>query len=421
MHATNLAVFRVLVCVTWLLVLRPALTAHFALYPDALRFPPGVWAHLESAGLRLPVTQSLAWLTYALFVPAALAAILGYRTRPALFLMLLAGGYHLAVMQWFGKVVHVHHLLWFALLLAASPCADALAIDARATHNRARSPRPTLAYILPLRFAVLLIAIAYFFAGLAKLRVEGWATPTNFTHILWAKWTELGWQGDIPRSVPRVDAAPLLLAVAPLATIAFELLWGVAVLAGTWPRRVAISVGIFFHLSIALVMRIHIGHIAVGYAALIHWASLFARLRGAPRPNSIAQPGPLPLACTLVGLILVLGNIYDGFTRREDWPLGCYPTFAAKMDAAVDELQLIAELPDGSLRVLHERDLARFSTSSHARGLCQSILHARNRDECLAALWHLWQILDPTLKSARMLRADILRVPTQPSNRIPNA
>ena len=31
--------------------------------------------------------------------------------------------------QFFGKINHIHHLIWFMAIFAVSPCADVLSID----------------------------------------------------------------------------------------------------------------------------------------------------------------------------------------------------------------------------------------------------------------------------------------------------
>lgn len=59
-------------------------------------------------------------------------AVLGYRSRIALSVLALSAFYAFAISQLGGAVLHDMHLLWFAALLAASPCGDALGWDARA-------------------------------------------------------------------------------------------------------------------------------------------------------------------------------------------------------------------------------------------------------------------------------------------------
>src|SRR5262249_50715778 len=92
--------------------------------------------------------------------------------------------YALGIPQLYGKVDHYHHLVWLALLLAASPCADALSLDARGRLTPPRSVR----YGFPLRVAWLLIGACYLFPGLAKLgEWRIWLAPHNLRGLLWVQ------------------------------------------------------------------------------------------------------------------------------------------------------------------------------------------------------------------------------------------
>ena len=61
---------------------------------------------------------------------AALCAIVGVRARLWFVVLTVAGFYLFALGQLAGHVWHDNHLLWLCGLLAASPCADVLAVDA---------------------------------------------------------------------------------------------------------------------------------------------------------------------------------------------------------------------------------------------------------------------------------------------------
>lgn len=414
--AVNLAAFRIAVVATWLVALDPHNAAAFAHFPQELLFPTGFW-HGRLQSLDYP--PGLVWALYAAFIPAALAALVGWRTRGALWVMLLAGGTIIALPQFFGKIVHNHHLLWFALLLALSPSGDALSLDARRRRRRGE-PEPTWsrAYAWPLRAATLLIAIAYFFPGYWKLTSVGWdwARAENFIGIMHGKWFET-YEGE---PTFRIDRYPGLCGVAATATIIFELAFLPLVL---WKRTrlLMIAAGITFHLGVYLVMDIAIGHLAVGYAAMIPWHRWIA---SSPISSSGAMPSDtrrdvrraLPVA--VAGLVLIAGNIYDGVHRREDWPLCIYPTFAGRAQSQRATLVVEARMPNGTIRELTEPRLGVYLRPSRARGLAQNVLaDEQRRDTRLGALWRVWLRADPSLAAATSARFVIRTVSTVPEQK----
>lgn len=71
---------------------------------------------------------------------SALAAMVGFRARTAAGIWAVLAVWTLGIPNLYGKVDHYHHLVWFAVLLASSPCADALSLD----RARRRAPNPTV-------------------------------------------------------------------------------------------------------------------------------------------------------------------------------------------------------------------------------------------------------------------------------------
>jgi HTTM domain len=122
----------------------------------------GVLAALLAAlGLRAPVTLPLAWAC-AVFLNGMLAST--------------------------GKVVHNDLVLLLCLVpLLAARSADAWSLDARWA-GRDRSGVTSRLYGWPLRTAAIVVAGAYFFAGLAKLVNSGpaWVTSDNLRWALYA-------------------------------------------------------------------------------------------------------------------------------------------------------------------------------------------------------------------------------------------
>src|SRR5262245_44505711 len=182
------------------------------------RWAPDRWIAPEGLGWfvrHVPINGALATAAQIVVAFAALCAIAGIRARLCFGVLAVVGFYLFAIAQLAGHVWHDMHLLWFCALLAASPCADVLAVDARRPLDTEGKD-----YAAPLLAVRLLLGAVYFFPGLHKLATSGlaWALSDNLRNQLYWKWAEHG-------SVPwlRIDQAPWLLRAGGLGVLAFEL------------------------------------------------------------------------------------------------------------------------------------------------------------------------------------------------------
>ena len=167
-------------------------------------------------------------------------------------------------------------------LLAASPCGDALSVDAllrswRGAKGRlAPLPQPRLGYALPLRLAWLIIGFCYFFPGLSKLRYTGfaWIFSDNFKNTLYREWLD---KGFMPISLLRIDQVPFLTQASAAVAVVFELSFIFLVL---FPkiRPFAALVGLSFHNLTWYLMHIRFLSLQVAYVAFVNWHELFTRL-----------------------------------------------------------------------------------------------------------------------------------------------
>jgi len=276
--AVNLAILRIVVF--WLLfgVVSPDGLVWFARLPEILRIPPYGLAWLDNPVLFDPGV--VGWTAVALRI-VAIAACLGVCTRFSTITTTVLSLYLLALPHFDGKVDHgSHHLVWFALLLAASPCGDALSVDAviRALFSAdagRRELRPSAAYGLPLRLSWLLLGILYFFPGFWKVWSCGsyWALSDNVKYLMYDKWVEVGgWAPPL-----RLDRYPVLYRGGALATLAFELGF-IVLIFFPFGRRLAFGSGLLFHWSTAAFMRIRFTVLQWCYVVLIDWEGLFHRL-----------------------------------------------------------------------------------------------------------------------------------------------
>jgi hypothetical protein len=256
---------------------------------------------------------------------------LGLFSRASFALVTVTAAYVLLIPQLGGAVFHDHHLLWFAALLAASPCGDALSVDAwRARRRGASRPDGGPAHGLALRFAWLCVGLIYFFPAVHKLEAMGldWALSDNLRHQLWWKWAQ------DPTLLPRlrIDRVPWLVHTLAGLTLLFELSFvGLVFVRRT--RLLAVAAALAFHAGTHLLMGIDFSVLYACYTMFLPWSGWLARVREtAPyEPPLIAPLAVRPAMHTLitVGALLVTGIVTAGAAgAMQAYPFACYPTFA---------------------------------------------------------------------------------------------
>ncbi len=258
--------------------------------------------------------SSAEWLRAAVLISAAFALV-GLFARVAATVTAALLLFLLALPQQWGSSLHTHHLWWFTLLLAASPCGDALSVDAW----RRGTPAPTsIAHGLPVRAAWVSVGLIFLFPGVWKLRSQGldWALSDNLLHQLWFKWLE---HGAIPPL--RIDQAPVLLKAGGLGVLLLEM--GALPLL-LWKRtRVLTAVALLgFHLATQAFFFIGFSSLWVCYLVFVPWS---AWLR---RPSSGRALGRSPLPAGAVAVAVLSGQLVTGLLGLEHGlPFACYPTF----------------------------------------------------------------------------------------------
>ena len=396
--ALNLAVFRVVLFGIFLLDVEWTPTSFYAGLPTVLQRPPPGLRWLPEL---LPITPAAVDAVRTVFRVACALAILGLFTRPAVIAALLTGAYLLAVPQLF-KVYADVHILWFAALLAVSPCADALSLDALRM-RRSEPPPPSRAYALPLRFVWLLMGAIYFFPGFWKLWVTGlgWVSAENMQHHMFQKWHEFGdWTPAL-----RVDRIPPLLLLGALGTVAFEIGF-VALVVSSRLRPLAAAAGLAFHNLTWLFFGISFWFLQLAYVALIDWAVL---LRRAPPRSDADEHVPWPTV--LVGTLLLAGAVATGTRLLEVlWPVMLYPTFASvegttRVQMAVRAVDAAGRERDVDVQKLNAALPERFEPT-RLYGLADRMISDPDppRAQRLRALWFVLAPADPTLRDATAIR-----------------
>jgi hypothetical protein len=325
-----------------------------------------------------------------------LTGMLGFCSRASAgltaVLFLLAWGR----LQWYGKVDHHHHLLWFAVLLAASPSGDALSVDRMIAMLRGKSsPAPGPRYGMPIGFSMLLMGVIYLFPGLWKICRSGldWAWSDSPKMMLQREWRMYGdW---LPAF--RFDRYPLLYRGGSLAALLFELAF-VWMLLGRRTRIVAAALGAGFHLATYATLNIEFETLRNCYVLFIDWGGLLKRLTGGPSSDStsvVETPRPFA-ASAIAGTLLLAGNVWAGAMRMTDgWPFACYPQFDGLSEPYYRSLKIVVTLRDGSGREIAP-DEYRDVFGNRWNNLLQRILNTSDEVEKAKRLGIVWQVLGRT-------------------------
>ena len=240
---------------------------------------------------RMPPAEVVAGLQ-AIALAAAVLAMLGLLTRVTLPLAWLAALPLVAMTSSLGKVVHNDVLLLLCLVpLLPAPAGAAWSLDAR---QRVRADHGA-AFGWPVRTAMLVVAGAYCFSGLAKLLHAGpaWVASDNLRWVLYASSD----QQDTPNLFALFVAdRPVLAHLVAAATLAVELGFPLVL----WRPRLAwlfVPAVIAMHAGIGLAMRLDYSAMAATVLiVMVDWPALADRIR---RPGAVPggpgrRAGPVP-------------------------------------------------------------------------------------------------------------------------------
>ena len=264
-RATNLALVRVAVscyALGWLLITSNELIELGHL--DPARFDPVGVVSIA----RVSPASTTAIATWIVITAASgVVFAVGGRTR-------LSGPLFAAGLLWlttyqnsWSKLLHSENLLVIhVLVLAVSPCADAIAIGRRKPSSATRSPR----YGWPLRALAAATVLTYVLAGLTKLRHAGlgWFDPDNLRN--WVAYDlvrkELFGDPYLPLAIPLLRHAWLFVPIAVI-TMLIEVGSPLALTS----RRAAITwsaAAWLFHLSVLSLMSVAFPYQLLGIAYL---------------------------------------------------------------------------------------------------------------------------------------------------------
>jgi len=273
----QLAVVRILVFIMVLYLLATAAPLSYAGLPADLTSAPFPWQRLLR-NVSFPYTPSL--IAYCVVLVGAVCGLLGLWTRAAALTVALVGSYVFLLPQSFGKVNHMHIVVWFPLVLAFSRAGDMLSLDAvrrslrAAQHGELLSFAPSREYALPTRIIWLLLAQVYFFPGFYKFfsgnydGVFEWPTSDSLrTSIAIAHYIR-GTDAFLP-----LENFPWLCRAAAIGVVFWELAWPLLLMFPRWRVPLALS-AMLFHTMTDAVMQISFVHLRWMMLALFPWHAI---------------------------------------------------------------------------------------------------------------------------------------------------
>jgi hypothetical protein len=383
-YAINLALLRV---VLFSMIFLGTNVGDCAFYS---RLPRELMSTLPGWGWLMPVlpldpatSDALEWIVLV----ASALAIVGLFTRIAVPVAALVSIYTGGIANFYFKINHGNHaIVLCALVLAVSPCGDALSLDRLWQRYRGyAAPSAGVEYTLPVRFCWLIFGTVYLFPGICKLWDSGdlWLNGKQLKTLLYAAW------GGRPNFVPlaRIDEWPHALQILGFATIFFEIVVFFALFNRT-TRIIGAFSAIGFHLGTGAFMAIHfhpflplillfdfpgiarwleahvpgVARAAERFAAwsLAAGASVRAGLaRALPAPDQLrALPRRAVLPALVVGSLLLGGQFFTGFRKIDSWPLSIHPRFSARRPKAstrASGTKIVVKTTDGETKdVTHE-------------------------------------------------------------------
>lgn len=227
---------------------------------------------------------------------ALAASCIGLFTRVATVVALALGSYLLAFLACFGGSGHSKPIVVFAMCgFALSRCGDAVSVDRWLRARRGEpSPRDSGEYRWPVRLVWVAMAIAFFAAGISKLRHSGlsWVSSDTLAILLTRSNYPLVRQVNPPLMDWGTWLARhrLLCRAIAAGSLGIELTFPLA-LANRLARFVLVPAALAMQLGITAVMGPDFNLFIWSYLFWVPWDRVAAQLRGSFRPGRLDPAG----------------------------------------------------------------------------------------------------------------------------------
>lgn len=345
--ATDLAVFRVLFFGFFAVgfIINPSVISDQIL--PFLELPDSAQVAMPFMGWYpkvVPINASIVSVISIVFYISIFTSLFGIKTRWSIALFTITLFYLFAIPNLYGKVNHNHHLIWFPAILTFSPCADRFSLDA---YFRRRSNKiihhSSAQYSLPFILIWILIGLIYFFPGFWKMWSHGldWCLTDNIRNQMYYKWFALGKSSESWLPLFRIDQYPLLFKSSGIYTLIFELAF-IPLLLNKSTRKLAIVLGIGFHIATYAFMHIFFIVLVWSYLSFVNWNKIpFLTERG--NMSSLKSSDRSFFLVRWIGVGLIAFNIVFGFGKWYSWPFSVYPTFDTIVQEETNHLIYVGE------------------------------------------------------------------------------
>lgn len=387
--ATDLSVFRILFFGFFAVgfILNPSSISEQVL--PFLKLPDSAQVALPFMGWYpkiIPINETIVSIVSIVFYITIFTSLFGIKTRWSIILFTLTLFYLFAIPNFYGKVNHNHHLIWIPAILAFSPCADRFSLDVyfrkRANKSIVHSSR---SYSLPFLLIWTLIGLIYFFPGFWKMWSDGldWCLTNNIRNQMYYKWFALG---DLYSWTPffRIDHYPILFKASGLYTIIFELFF-IPLLLNKATRKLAIFLGVGFHVGTLVFMNIFFIVLVWSYLSFVNWSKIpFLRERN--NLGRLVSSNNDSRFVKWIGITLISTSIVFGFGKWYSWPFTVYPTFDSIIEEETDHLVFVATTSHGNKMELSNDPLYLEYTSPRYWSIEYNIIQANKENKLDSAL-----------------------------------
>ena len=358
-----LSVFRIVAFGSLLLYTEPEVILKMSKLPVILIDPPLGWSRVlqtitpnfNSVGFLLPI-----------FELCLVMALLGYRVRLFGSVAVLMGVWVLGIPQFYGKINHYHHLLWFGMIASIAPSSEVWSLDAR------RGIKVVGAYVhrYYLRLILASLFVIYFFAGCWKIIGCGpeflWGNIAR--HQIELQAVTLGLQ------LPKVFIDyPIFYKLIALLTVIIEIFWGWWMLQKK-SRYWMMAVTVMFHLSILLIMDINFWILPVFLLVFLPYHQFFKRVVGEDKSVETRDPEKFSKnhwSRWYLGIIMVFG-----FFHIDTWPFAVYPSFGNPVEPITWHVSLEYKRSDGfhKVNLIGDQKLRKWLPKTRLLGLHKQLL-----------------------------------------------